>query len=326
MPRATLATPRVLEMLGRPTPWEGLAELLASSKAEVASASAESLTLEATADRIDLLCEAGIGLHAQGALGAARGLPKVARLFGLDPAPAIRVDRSVGPIRPSIAAVVVRAPAGAPLTEGLIDEAVRFQELLHATVGFDRRSASLGLYPYERLRPPLSYRSEPRDSVSITPLDGAAEVPAVRFLEEHPLAQRFGALGTRPGEVLTLRDAAGALLSLPPILNARPAGEIRPGGTTVLIESTGTRPARVADALGLLTLVFAARGWSIAPVRVEHPGRIDDGESLVEPRTLALSEATLRRMSGRPYPASEVEHLLATVRLSARATPGGWSV
>jgi len=326
MPQSILCRSRVLGMLASPVAPAELAELLFRSKAEVGESEGDEMPVEVTPDRLDLLCEGGLGLYLQGAAGEATGLPHPPPISRFDPSPEIRVDPSVGPLRPFIQGLVVRAPTWTGVDEGLLEEAVRFQELLHATVGAQRRLASFGLYPYDRILPPFTYASEEVGRVGLIPLDGLEPVMASQFLDGHPMAMRYGPLGAQGGRLLTLRDRDGAVLSLPPILNARPAGEVRVGDRTLLLESTGTRAARVADGLALLSLVFLSRGWSVAPVPVRYAERLDEGRALVETRHLELSAETLGRLSGHAYPSEEVERLLGRARLDAQASEAGWAV
>lgn len=325
MPQSLLDRGRVLGMLPRPPTEAELSEILFGSKAELAGATAAELRIEVTPDRLDLLSEGGLGLFLQGATTSARGLPKYPTRSP-EPTWTIRVDASVAQLRPELAAVVVAAPEGAALDAGLLAEAVRFQEILHATIGQDRRLASLGIYPMERLRPPFRYALEPVEGVRLLPLDGTEEVSGRSFLDAHALAARYAVHGVTGDDMLTLRDADGRLLSVPPILNTRDGGEARVGDRVLLIESTGRRAGRVAEGVGLLEMVFLARGWSASPVRVEFPDRSDDGRRLVEPRRIELPSELLSRVSGRAHPASEVEHLLARARLGSHPHPHGWSV
>ncbi|MCI4357944.1 MAG: hypothetical protein L3J95_01785 [Thermoplasmata archaeon] len=326
MPKATLSKARVLSMLSSVPTVAELEDRLFGSKAEVRLGDGDDLTVEVTPDRLDLLSEGGLGLYLQGALGLARGIVRPPSLPSVDPPPEILVDRSVAPLRPQIAGILLRSPSEDGIDSPLLTEAVRFQETLHATVGMDRRLASLGLYPYDRVRPPFRYSMEPTEAVSITPLGEAGTWDGRRFLTEHPMGKRFASLGSSETEMLTLRDAAGTLLSLPPILNARPGGEVRPGDRTLLLESTGLRPARVAEALGLLSVAFVSRGWAVAPVLVRSGTSEDPGRSITDPRRVTLSSKKLDAIAGRGYPASEVEHYLASARLSAHPAPHGWSV
>ncbi len=281
-----------------------------------------------TPDRLDLLSEGGLGIALAGALDLAQGLPRIpegapdrsrgARLL---------VDASTAPLRPVIAGVIVESPEAAGLDEGLLTEAVRFQELLHATVGRDRRAASLGIYPLDRFSFPVRYALEPVDGVEFVPLDGAERIRGPEFFAGHPLAKRYGGYGRWGEDCLTLRDADGAVLSLPPILNSRGSGEARVGDRTLLLESTGIRARSVSECLGLLLLPFIARGWSAVPVEVEGPGtHRDDGRACVRPRTLDLPSATIPEILGTPLAAAEVERRFGRARLGVRPVPHGWRV
>jgi phenylalanyl-tRNA synthetase beta chain len=322
MPRATLHLDRVQSMLPAPLTREELPDLLFPSKVELEAAEGNELRLEGTADRIDLLTEGGLGLYLQGVLGTARGLPDLRP--ARDPPPVLEVDRSVEAVRPHLAAVLVEPPEGRPLDAGLLDEAIRFQELLDATIGLGRRLASLGIYPMARVEGPVRYALEPLPSVRFTPLDAAGPVEGPAFFEAHPMAARYGAFGRAGDRCLTLRDRSGQILSLPPILNSREAGEARVGDTALLLESTGIRSARVHDSLGLLSLVFVARGWHLTPVPVASPIAPDAPGAAGRTRHIHLPSATLARLAGRPFSDEEVHRLLGRSRLGVERDPTGW--
>ncbi|MCI4341805.1 MAG: hypothetical protein L3K11_05495, partial [Thermoplasmata archaeon] len=212
------------------------------------------------------------------------------------------------------------------LDEGLIAEAVHFQELLHATLGYDRRLASLGLYPGGSLRFPLRYDLESMAGLEFTPLGQDRPVPVEQFYAEHPMAQRYGAMGRQGDACLTLRDAHGTVLSLPPVLNSGAVGEIRAGDRRLLLEATGTRRARVEEAIALLALPFLLRGWSAAPVRVKAPDGVRSGEALLAPRRVELPAALIARLSGIDLPPEEVEGLLGRARFAFRRGAEEWLV
>jgi phenylalanyl-tRNA synthetase beta chain len=301
-----------------------LEELLFASKTQLEGGAGDELLVEGTADRLDLLTESGLALYLQGATGAAVGLPEVPQ--GEPGALSIQVDASVEPIRPSIAGLVVAPPAGRTLEADLLEEAIRFQELLHATIGLDRRLASLGIYPLARIHGPVSYTVDRVDAIRFVPLDGDQEVDGPDFFAHHPMAARYGELGRREERCLVLRDADGCLLSLPPILNSRSAGEARPGDGALLLESTGARPSRAADAVGLLSVVFVAHGWSLSEVPVTGPHGRADGTSVTRPRSVHLNAATIARLAGTEVPAAEVTQYLEAARLAVHPLPHGWRV
>lgn len=325
MPQATLSHRRIQQMLRAAVSRERLAESLWSSKAQVEGGEGDELRVECTADRLDLLTEGGIGLYLQGVLGEATGLPP------LRPAPSaggvrIVVDASVEPLRPAIAGLVVEPPSGTTLDAELLEEAIRFQELLHATFGLRRRTASLGIYPIARVRPPVHYRMEPLDRIRFTPLGGDRPVDGATFYETDPMAAEFGALGRDRERALVLADEAGTILSLPPVLNSREAGEAARGDGSLLLESTGTRPARVEEALGLLALVFVARGWAVSSVPVERGGPAPASPTPVPSRWVSLPRSTLERLAGQEWPNDDVARWLGHSRLGVRRSASGWDV
>jgi phenylalanyl-tRNA synthetase beta chain len=326
MPVSTLSATRLRALLPIPLSETALEDLLFLSKAELESRSGDDLTVSVTPDRLDLLSEAGLALHLGGASDGAGGLPRV-REEPSEERMRVVVDPSVVPLRPQIAALVVIAPQPAGLDEGTLAEAIRFQELLHATIGRDRRAASLGIYPLERLEPPFRYALEAMASVRFVPLDESEEVDGQTFYDRHVMARRFGPLGRVEGACLTLRDSAGTVLSLPPVLNARAGGETRVGDRLLLLESTGTRARAVHDALGLLSVVFAGRGWSVSPVSITGPhAEVRDGTEIVRPRSVDLPSSVVRGLAGMAMTSAEVERCLARARLGVRPHSGGWRV
>jgi len=327
MPQSMLSRERLLSLLPAPVSDAALVDMLFASKAEVEGREGDALTLSVTPDRLDLLSEGGLALYLAGVLEVAHGIPRLSPASTTSPPPTIEVDRSVDGIRPWISGALVRSPDDRGIDAGTLAEAIRFQELLHATVGRDRRIASLGIYPWERVTPPVRYSEEPLSNVRFIPLDDDEERSGEQFFREHPLAARYGALGRSADRCLVLRDRAGVVLSLPPVLNGRTAGEARVGDRVLLLESTGTQPRSVREAVGLLLVVFASRGWTVEPVAVVHPTRpADGGESVVVPRTLDLPSAMVREVSGEALLSSEVEQRLSRTRLSPRPREGGWHV
>lgn len=326
MPRATIPRARLAEALGRDLPDAELRDLLWSTKAEFDGPEGGSLVLEATADRLDLLTESGLALALAPKVGGAHGLVPIRSAPWSGPAPQLLVDPSVAGVRPAIAGAIVVAPESRPLDAGLLDEAIRFQELLHATYGAQRKRASIGIYPTDRFQFPVRYTTRPVDDVRFVPLDGTAEVDGRAFLAAHPLAARYGSLGVVGERMLVLLDRDDQILSVPPILNSRGAGEARPGDRSLLLESTGATVARVQEMIGLLSLVFVANGWSVAPVATVGGPAVSDGGAVVATRRLELPLAILDSLAGRTFTTPEAEHLLAQSRLGAHPIPGGFTV
>jgi phenylalanyl-tRNA synthetase beta chain len=325
MPQATLSAARLLEGLDPSPPPEELRSALDLSKVEVERWTGDVLTVSCTPDRLDLLCETGLRAYLDGATGRSLGLPTL-RDHSLPPGEFLEATARVAPLRAEVAALLLHAPPGVALDEGLLAEAVRFQELLHATLGRERRLASLGMYPGGSLRFPLRYDREPMSGTEFVPLGETQAVPVARFFAEHPMAAKYGAVGREGEDCLTLRDGSGAILSLPPVLNGAAVGEIRAGDRRILLESTGTSRPRVSESLVLLAMPFLLRGWSAGPVRVKAHDGVRAGDELLAPRHLELSAELLTRSGGLQIDPLEVEQLLGRARYAHRRAGEDWLV
>ncbi len=321
MPQSPLSLDRINASLPRPISEEALRETLFRSKVEPGARAGDRLTVEVTPDRLDLLDEAGLARELAGLLGLARGMG-----YAFEPAPLpgveARQNASVSPLRGEFAAVALEAPTGGALDAGLLDEVIRFQELLHATTGRDRRAGSLGLYPLERLTPPFRYALEPLGQIRFLPLASSQETSGKEFYQTHPLALRYGDLGRQGDLVLTLRDEEDRILSLPPVLNAATTGEIRPGDHRILVEATGTRIARVRELIGYMLLPFVERGWKAHPVPIHGPEGTRDGREVLSPRKFTLAGTGVQRLLGVRLTAGELTEHLLTARLGAEVREG----
>ncbi|HYB78231.1 MAG TPA: hypothetical protein VEG66_00515 [Thermoplasmata archaeon] len=327
MPRTSMDADRLCAVAGRPLRATELDDLLFGSKAEVEGHDGTTLTVSVTPDRLDLLAEGGLGLYLQGVLGTAQGIPAYRARGPARSAQAFEVDRSVESIRPAIAGAYLEAPEDRALDAGLLAEAVRFQELVHATIGRNRRAASLGIYPCERFEFPVRYLLEPMSAVRFVPLDGAEELGAEPFFSNHSMAATYGSLGRVGEDCLTLRGSDGSILSLPPILNSRTAGEARVGDRSLLIESTGTRERSVLESVGLMLVPFVAQGWSVAPVPVRRSGALEsDGARVIEPHSVEMPTEVLTKLGGQALSATVIERRLAESRLAGHPHPHGWKV
>jgi phenylalanyl-tRNA synthetase beta chain len=326
MPKASLSAPELWRGWADPPTLEAARELLAHAKLELLGATGDLWNVEATADRLDLLCESGLRSYLDGIAGHHRG-PIPMHEAGV-PFGTIEVEVGVAPLRPYIAALTVAPPSGSRgIDAGLLDEVIRFQELLHSTIGFGRRTASLGVYPAQRIQPPLHYRLAPAASIHFTPLDRGTPESAAAFYGSHPMALQYGAFGRTGDSCLVLQDHTGTVLSLPPVLNSREAGRVVEGDGLLLLEGTGTRAARVEEALGLLALPFVAYGYTVTPLSVRYPTEVADEPRPLAPRTLPLSASRVSAVLGADVAASEIEGALARCRLHAeRRGEGHWVV
>jgi phenylalanyl-tRNA synthetase beta chain len=329
MPQATLSTRTLFQILGSEISPREVEDLLFRTKVELHEVKDPEMMVEVTHDRLDLLCESGLanllsGLLHQRPLAT---LPPTLSPSGFS----VRVDPSVAPLRPEIALAVVRAPEGSGIDAGLLSELIKFQEILHTSLGINRREGSIGLYPLRGLVSPLTYSLEKVEGLRFTPLavegvPSSGEQDVSEFLSSHPMALKYGSLGHTKDRTLVLKDSAGTLLSLPPILNAAKHGEIRVGEKEVLIESTGKNSRTVRDLVGYMMLPFVTRGWT-----VHSTTNVVQGNGPSEPRwatlrKVAIASSTAEHLLGRPIGAAKIHQDLMAAGFDAEVRGPEFSV
>jgi len=129
-------------------------------------------------------------------------------------------------IRPFIACAVLK---GIKLDDRSIRELVEFQELLHLTLGRNRRFAAIGLHDLDKVSSPFRYRNAHGDE-RFVPLGSDREISISEILKENEKGIEYRHLvESDKGLYPLLEDSHGRALSMPPIIN---------GNVTALTEST----------------------------------------------------------------------------------------
>lgn len=197
------------------------------------------------------------------------------------------VSRELRAIRPFIGAFIARGPA---LTHATLAHLIQTQEKLADVLGRKRRTMSLGLYRLPAIRFPISYTTADADTTAFVPLGGEEPMTLREILARHPKGVEYGTLltsGNLPRRLPLLVDAAGRILSFPPIINSREAGEVAPGDRELIVEATGTDLRLVLLALNTMAANLADRGARIEPVRVRYPYATPFGRTVVVPHDLS---------------------------------------
>jgi len=164
MPSITASYRDICKLLGRRV---GLKKLLRhlTMMGIGAEAAGDELKLEVAHNRPDLLSPEGVARVLKGFLGIEIGLPRY------EPSASgvtVEVDRSVKPIRPSIAAGVV---TNVKLTDEIVASLMQVQEKLHASLCRNRRRGSIGVYDLDTIEPPVLYTTTLPDGILFVPLE-----------------------------------------------------------------------------------------------------------------------------------------------------------
>lgn len=265
-----------------------------------------------------------------------------------EPAGAIEVDPSVEAVRPFVAGFVAR---GYAVDEPGLLAFIAAQEVLCRNFGRMRKSVAIGIYDASRLVFPVRYEAAAADDPARAfvplrpggeeaPRDHAgAPIPEERWerpwtpaeiLRDHPTGREYAAALPDPARAPLLCDAAGEVLSFPPIINSAGLGRVTEGMSALFVEVTGTVQDQVLLAANILAANLADRGATIERVVTRYPYDTPRGREVLAPhplperRTVELSLAELGRTLGEPELApAEVRACLERFGLSVAEAGAG---
>ncbi|MEM2601101.1 MAG: phenylalanine--tRNA ligase subunit beta [Candidatus Hadarchaeales archaeon] len=304
MPTLSVNLEDFYSLLGERREGKELCENLALMGVE-AELSGEELRMEILHNRPDLLSPEGVARALKGFLGRERGLPSY-RLSrsGI----VVKVDRSVGKVRPFIAAGVVR---GVKLTERVLVSLMQTQEKLHEFLG-RRRKGSIGVYDLDKVEPPFTYTTVGPEELSFVPLDFRESLTPSQILNLHPKGREYGWILEGKERYPILLDCRGRVLSLPPIINSEET-RVTEATTNLFIDVTGEKEELVQLGLVLMMTSLAERGFDLQTVRIQYPNRKLETPSL-KPRRFELEEDRVREVLGLDLKAGRIAGILRRMR------------
>ncbi len=233
----------------------GVEETLSSVKAEIKDEDTDYYKIDvADTNRPDLFTAEGIVKELQGIFRKEK--------FDYDflnqkPSYSIEVLPSVREIRPYIGALLVK---GLTVDEDSLDSLIKMQEKLCETLGRKRSRVAIGIYEGSSIKFPVRYGAFEPKSYRFVPLGFNEEMDLGDILKRHPKGIEYGHLLKDFTKYPLLLDAKGEVLSLPPIINSKKMGEVRPGSNYLFVEATGLDQRAVILALNIISSCLSFRG------------------------------------------------------------------
>ncbi len=297
---------------------EALNDILAYVKGEVERWDGDEVSIEIKdGNRPDLWSVEGIARELRGVLGIEGGL--IPYDIHTSSHIKIEVNPDLYPIRPFIAASIVEDVS---LTDDIIREFMHLQDKLDQTYGRRRSRASIGLYNYDLITPPLKYTVAKPTEISFTPLGETYQMDLATILRTHPKGIQYGHIINSYEHWPILIDSLSKVLSLPPIINSNDLGRITEGNQNIFVEVTGTVYRTVLNTLNLVTLSLADRGHNILSTIIQYPYPVEKKQQVITPHfatsSVTLSVETVNQVLGLTLAPHEVEALLQKARYGVK--------
>jgi phenylalanyl-tRNA synthetase beta chain len=201
---------------------------------------------------------------------------------------------------------------------------MKMQENLHWALGRNRRRASIGVYDLDAVEPDFEYSPVAPDAVKFVPLfgmpDGMVEATPKEILEKHPKGVGYKHLLEKFDKYPLLCDAAGKVLSMPPIINSddtRVASKTR----NLFVDVTGPDKNAIEKTIAVIACGLADLGAKVETVQVVYPDGSKEVTPNLQPQTRTVDPKAIERLVGVEVP--DMVKVLERMRYGARSEAGG---
>jgi len=253
-------------------------------------------------NRPDLWSAEGIARQIRWTLGFESGLPKYdVEKSGVT----VYVDEKLKDIRPYGLYAIVE---GLNLDEEALKQMINLQEKVALTFGRRRREVAIGIFDFDKVKPPIYYRAAEKTE-KFVPLGFEEELTLEEILEKHEKGREYGHLIKDKPYYPLLVDSEGKVLSMPPIINSETTGRVTAETRNVFVDVTGWDLSKVMLALNVVVTALAERGGRIKSVKVVYPDFEIEVPDLT-PKSFEVELDYVRKLSGLSLSDGEIKELL----------------
>lgn len=253
-------------------------------------------------NRPDLWSAEGIARQIRFALGFQKGLPK----YEVEKSDVVvYVDEKLKDIRPYGVYAIVE---GLNIDEEALKQMINLQEKVALTFGRRRREVAIGIFDFDKVKPPIYYRAAEKTE-KFVPLGYDEEMTLEEILEKHEKGREYGHLIKDKPYYPLLVDSEGKVLSMPPIINSETTGRVTTETKNVFVDITGWDLNKVMLALNVVVTALAERGGKIKSVKVVYPDFEIETPDLT-PKEFEVELDYIRKLAGRELSYEEIKELL----------------
>ncbi|MEM5773253.1 MAG: phenylalanine--tRNA ligase subunit beta [Candidatus Aenigmatarchaeota archaeon] len=303
MPTIEASYQDLCELIGRKIEIEELKELANFAKCEIEAVEGDNLKIEAKdTNRPDLWSSEGIARE----IRSRAFKPSFPEYEVKSSEVVVEVDKKVSKVRPYTVCAVVK---NLKVTPAFLSQMIQLQEKIAGSLGRNRKEVAIGVYDYDKIKPPIRFTTVKPDGIKFIPLDFKEALTPREILEKHPKGKEFGHLLAGKKEYPIFIDARNEVLSLPPIINSEYSGKVTEETRNVFIECSGFNLKFLMPALNVMVAAMADRGGEICSVKVVYPSKTIITPDL-KPKKTFVDVSYVRKISGLDLSLGEICKLL----------------
>ena len=222
------------------------------------------LVIEVFPNRPDLLSEQGFSRALNSFLGYTKGLKE----YNVNKSNLkVIVDNSVNKVRPYTSFFLVK---NIKLNNDKIIELINIQEKLHLTFCRNRKKASIGIYPSEKITLPIYYKLMPKEKIIFQPLESTRKMNVEEIFNTNETAKKYVHLLDNLKEYPVFLDSKDNIMSLVPIINSNETGKITQDTKEFFVECTGTDLNTVNLLSNILATTFIDMKGEVYSMEIEY--------------------------------------------------------
>ncbi len=265
MPTITLSKSEFEKLVGKKLPIEQLKDRISMLGTDLEKIEGDDIVVEVFPNRPDMLSMQGFARAFSSFIGVKTGL----RQYKVEKSNyVLNIDRSVSKVRPYTMCAVVK---NLKFDDALIKEIIQVQEKLHVTFCRNRKKAAIGIYPLEKIKFPITYKALAPEKIKFRPLEAEKEMTALEILQKHPTGREFAHLLEGKELFPVFEDAAGKILSMPPLINSHETGKVTESTKDVFIECSGFDIKVLSKLLNIIVTSLADMGGQVYEMILNYP-------------------------------------------------------
>jgi phenylalanyl-tRNA synthetase beta chain len=303
MPTITVNRKVFESLVGKKLSTDELKERISYLGTDLEDVTDTEITAEIFPNRPDLLSVQGFARAFASFIGSKPGL----RAYKVVPSgEEVIIDKSVKSVRPYTACAIVK---GIKFDDERIKEIIMIQEKLHVTYGRNRRKVAIGVYPFERIKPPIRFLARKPEDIKFQPLESPKVMNGRQILSQHPTGREYAHLLEGCELFPLFMDADDQILSMPPIINSHTTGKITEASTDVFIECSGFDFPVLEKCLNMIVTAMADMGGTVCSMKLRYPDKTLVTPNL-SPWSMKLDSKYINRLLGLELSSKEIKDCL----------------
>ncbi|MDD5132955.1 MAG: phenylalanine--tRNA ligase subunit beta [Candidatus Nanoarchaeia archaeon] len=290
-------------LVGKKLPFTELEERISLFGTPFENLNGDELSIEVFPNRPDILSVQGYARAFSAFIGHKKGLRKYdIKKLGEK----VIIDSSVNSVRPFTACAIVK---GLKFGDEKIKEVIDIQEKLHLTFGRNRKKLAIGIYPYEKIKTPITFFAADPKTVKFRPLEFPKEITGLQILSQHPTGREYAYLLEGQKKFPFFKDVNGKILSMPPIINSHETGKIAGKTKDVFIECSGFDFKVLNKCLNIIVTALADMGGQIYSMELNY-GKKKYVTPNLTPERMKLNIKYVNKILGLNLKENEIKNYL----------------